>query len=121
MHKCSIERGRIAAGTVMADVEVRGAVIGLRSVIGTGTNINDSVLMGNDYYGTEKNDGKRIPPGIGRNCHIEKAIIDKNVNIGDNCYVSPEGKTDGDYSLFCIRDGVIVIPKGTIIAAGTTL
>ena len=54
MHKCSVGRGLIVEGTVMADVEVRGAVIGLRSVIGAGTTINDSVLVGNDYYGTEK-------------------------------------------------------------------
>jgi glucose-1-phosphate adenylyltransferase len=64
-----------------------------------------------------------IPPlGVGRNTHIERAIIDKNARIGDNVHISPAGKPaeyDGDN--YFIRDGIVVVPKGGIIRSGTVL
>jgi glucose-1-phosphate adenylyltransferase len=59
--------------------------------------------------------------GIGKRCRIRHAIIDKNARIGDGCILSPEGKADGDYinGAIIIRDGVLVVPKGAILSAGT--
>ena len=57
---------------------------------------------------------------IGRNCRIEKVILDKNVHVGDNVVITPEGKPENmDSELFYIRDGIVVIPKDTVIPAGT--
>jgi len=72
------------------------AVIGIRSVIGSGTTIHNSVLMGADYYQAEAWEPKPgLPPlGIGCRCHIEGAIIDKNARIGEGVVVTPEGKPD---------------------------
>jgi len=47
----------------------------------------------------------------------------KNARIGDDCVLSPEGKADGEYldGVIIIRDGVLVVPKGAVLAPGTTI
>jgi glucose-1-phosphate adenylyltransferase len=78
--------------------------------------------MGNDMYELGWRAGDAPPLGIGRDCRILNAIIDKNVRIGDGCVITPEGKpNDLDAELFTIRDGVLVVPKNTVIPAGTHL
>ena len=111
----------ISDGCIITDAQVETAVIGVRSIIETGTTIRETVIMGADYYaGAAGTDPNRPAPGIGRNCRIERVIIDKNVHIGDNVVITPEGKPDNmDNELFYIRDGIVVIPKDTVIPAGT--
>jgi glucose-1-phosphate adenylyltransferase len=84
--------------------------------------------MGSDFYETaeekKENERKKIPNlGIGRNCKINKAIIDKNAHIGNNCCINVNGKTyeDGDHGLFYSSDGIIVIRKGAVIPDGTVI
>ena len=68
----------------------------------------------------ERADCPRI--GIGRGCNIQRAIIDKNARIGDNVVISPEGKDEEmDGEGFYIREGIVVIPKNSIIASGTRI
>ena len=77
----------LAEGCRIQKSEITHSVIGLRSVISTGTVIQDSIIMGADYYSTEQ---PADPPiGIGANCHIEGAIIDKNAHIGSNVVIRP--------------------------------
>ena len=59
--------------------------------------------------------------GVGKHCKIRQAIIDKNTRIGDGCELSAIGKPDGKYvdGAVVIRDGVLVVPKGAVIPAGT--
>ena len=114
----------IADGCIITDAILERAVIGVRSVIATGSTIRNSVLMGADFYQDEDPQPKPdLPPlGIGRHCVIEEAIIDKNVRIGDGVVVTPEGKprnVDGDN--YYIRDGVVVVPRGAVIPAGTSI
>jgi glucose-1-phosphate adenylyltransferase len=92
------------------------------SQIAEGTVIKDSILMGADYYNVEKPRGT-LPIGIGRNCHIEAAILDKNVRIGDNVVIRPFPLDSGDIDnqLYFVRDGVVVIAKDTEIPAGTQI
>jgi len=99
-------------------------VIGIRSVIGSGTTIRNSILMGADFYQTEAWEPKSgTPPlGIGRHCRIEGAIIDKNAHIGDGVVITSEGKSENaDGENYYIRDGVVVVPKGAVIPAGTSI
>jgi glucose-1-phosphate adenylyltransferase len=66
--------------------------------------------------------GGRPRIGVGRNCRIKRAIIDKNARIGDNVTLSPEGKADGDYAHdIVIRDGILCVCKGAVIPSGFTL
>jgi glucose-1-phosphate adenylyltransferase len=119
-----VQRAIIADGCVISDVNIDRAVIGIRSVIGSGTTIRNSILMGADYYQAEAwQPSPGLPPlGIGCRCHIEGAIIDKNARIGEGVVITPAGKPDNaDGENYCIRDGVVVVPKGTVIPAGTLI
>jgi glucose-1-phosphate adenylyltransferase len=121
INGAKIHHALIADGCIVTDAHIETAVIGVRSKIEPGTTIRDTIIMGADYYaGAAGTDTTRPPPGIGRNCRIERAIIDKNVHIGDNVVITPEGKPDEmDGENFYIRDGIVCIPKGAVIPAGT--
>ncbi len=128
LNKCAIDHVVIGDGSILTDSTLKHCVIGIRSYVGEGSNLEDVVVMGADFYETEaeleSNIQKRRPRvGIGKNCRIRHAIIDKNARIGDGCVLSPEGKADGDYAerSIIIRDGVLVVPKGAVLPAGTSL
>ena len=121
------ERTAIADGCIIVEAKIEHSIIGIRSRIETGSVIKDSIIMGIDDYETpsevEANSAKGIPPlGIGKNVHIERAIIDKNARIGDNVRISPVGKpVDHDGDNYYIRDGIVVVPKGGVIRSGTVI
>lgn len=121
INGATIHHALIADGCIVTDAHIETAVIGVRSKIEPGATIRDTIIMGADFYaGAAGTDPDRPPPGIGRNCRIERAIIDKNVHIGDNVVITPEGKPDEmDGENFYIRDGIVCIPKDAIIPAGT--
>ncbi len=121
INGAEIREALISEGCIITNAHVETAVIGVRSIIETGTTLREVIIMGADYYaGTAGTDPNKPAPGIGRNCRIERAIIDKNVHIGDNVVITPDGKPDNmDSELFHIRDGIVVIPKDTAIPSGT--
>ena len=112
-------------GCIVTDAFLDRCVIGIRSIIGAGTVVRDSVVMGADFYEADTHRYTAVPDdipsiGIGRNCNIRRAIIDKNARIGDGVVISPEGKPDNmDGDNFHIRDGVVVVPKNAVIPSGT--
>jgi glucose-1-phosphate adenylyltransferase len=111
----------IAEGCRVRKAEITHSIVGIRSQIGEGTVIRDSILMGADYYQVEKPRGD-LPIGIGKNCHSESAILDKNVRIGDNVVIKPfPGIKDIDSDLYFVRDGIVVIAKDTEIPSGTRI
>ena len=114
----------IADGCIITDANIERAIIGIRSVVESGSSIRNSVLMGADFYqGERPQSTSDVPPlGIGRHCVIEGAIIDKNARIGDGVVITAEGKpANVDGANYYIRDGVVVIPKGAVIPAGTSI
>jgi len=106
------------------DAIIDESLVGLRSVLGDRTTIRRSVMMGADFYQNDKRaestDPNAPPIGIGADSIVEGAIIDKNCRIGKNVVVRiPSGKTpDGRCGPLVIRDGVIVIPKNTVLPDG---
>ena len=109
----------LSEGCNIINANVEHSVIGLRSQIGSGTVIKDSIIMGADYYGTNKHGA---PLGIGKNCDIQCAIIDKNASLGDGVVIKPfPADKDVDHALYKVRDGVVVVPKSTTIPAGTVI
>ncbi|MBP7460014.1 MAG: glucose-1-phosphate adenylyltransferase [Candidatus Delongbacteria bacterium] len=117
----------IGEGAIVNQSEISHSIIGLRSFIDTGTRISDSIVMGADYYPKKliQQSSSLIPdhyPGIGKNCIISNSIIDKNVQIGDGTVITNRNNLDHfDGPLYYIRDGLVVIPKDTIIPAGTII
>jgi glucose-1-phosphate adenylyltransferase len=125
VENCKMEQVLLTEGCWIKDAEIRHSVIGLRSQIRSGVKIIDSVLMGADYYGffRKENDAKKgVALGIGRNCHIEGAIIDKNARIGEGVVIKPFPRgTEMETASWIVRDGIVVIPKGTTILPGTRI
>ena len=96
----SIEHSIVAEGAIVLSSKITHSVIGLRFRVGSGSVIEDTVVMGCDYYETvgdiERNYAKGIPLlGVGKNCQIRRAILDKNVRIGDNVKIINKGVTEG--------------------------
>ena len=57
---------------------------------------------------------------IGESVTIDpSAEIGYPVAIGNNCVISPAGKADNvDHELYYIRDGIVIIPKNSIVPHG---
>jgi len=111
----------LAEGCQIQKAKITHSVIGLRSIIAAGAKIKDSILMGADYYTSEIDSGLATPPiGIGANCYIEGAIIDKNARLGANVVIRPFPRgVDIATENWVVQDGIVVIPKDTVIVAGT--
>lgn len=127
LNNCNVHHSIISEGCILNGADVKHSIIGVRSRVGGGTTIKHSVIMGADRFETieelEENGAKRIPSiGIGNHCTIINAIIDKDVRIGDNVSIinahNLQEKDDENYS---IRDGIIVVPKGSLIRNGTVI
>ena len=70
--------------------------------------------MGSDYYAPDL--------GVGKDCIIEGAILDKNVRIGDGCVIRPFPRgTEIDRGNVIIRDGIVVLVKDTVLPPGTLI
>ncbi len=117
----------LCEGCFIENAEIRHSVIGLRSQVRNGVYLADSILMGADFYEEDQmeeyqTDSNKIPLGIGENCQIEGAIIDKNARVGDNVVIKPFPLgTDDEQENWVIIDGIVVIPKNTTIPPGTTI
>ena len=124
---CRIERSVVADGCRLYDTDIQECVVGLRSIVRPGTRLRRVVLMGADFYqskAAEEEDRRLGQPhvGIGHDARIEQAIIDKNARIGREVIIrSHEGEEDRDEELYVVRDGIVVIPKNTVIPDRTTL
>jgi glucose-1-phosphate adenylyltransferase len=122
VNRGEITRAILSGGAIIDSATIRRSVIGLRARVGRGTVLEDSLVMGSDYYEHYEQCGRRLPAvGIGRRCVIRRAIIDKNVRIGDGVVMENAGrrrKFDHPEGLYYIRDGIIVVPKGAVIPDG---
>lgn len=127
LNKCALDHVITAGGTIISNSSLTRVVVGVRAMIGDGCTLTNSVLMGADYYEDDEDrhknrDLQRPDVGIGQNCYINNAIIDKNARIGNDVHLSPEGKPDmwrqGDVM---VRDGVLIVMKNGVIPDGTRI
>ncbi len=124
---CRLERTVVADGCRLYNADIEECVIGLRSMIRPGSRLRQVVMMGADFYEDDEQraENRRLGRpniGIGHNVYIERAILDKNVRIGDGVVIrSHEGEPDREEELYVIRDGIVVIPEDTIIPEGTVI
>jgi glucose-1-phosphate adenylyltransferase len=122
-----IDHALLADGCIINRASLTNSIVGLRTIIGDGSELNRVVILGSDYYETQESVNKHEREGkprigIGAHCKIENAIIDKNARIGNNVVISPAGKPDKlDHELYYIRDGIVIIPKKAIIPHGTVI
>jgi len=122
VRSAKIDHAMISDGCIIDESVIENCIIGIRSIIQPGSTLKNVILMGADRYEADLPEvATGLPPiGIGRECHIENAIIDKNARIGDKVVISPKGKApDADGEGYYVRDGIVVIPKNSVIPPGT--
>ena len=120
VNGATLRQAIISDGCIVSDAHIERSVIGIRSIIQSGATIRNSVIMGADFFEQDRPGPADVPSiGIGRNCVIDRAIIDKNARIADGVVITPEGKpSDVDAENYFIRDGIVVVPKNAVIPAG---
>ncbi len=124
LDKTHIDESIITEGCQISNSDISRSIIGIRSIIGSGTEIKETLMMGSDYYEGEEyypDQNKRNLPkiGIGSNCHITRAIIDKNARIGNNVIITTK-KSDENYDGegYVVRNGITVIEKNAVLPSG---
>jgi len=125
---CDLEKAVVADGCLIHGSDIRESVVGLRSVIAPEVRIIRSVMMGADFFESPERKAEnralgRPDVGIGRGSSIEGAIIDKNARIGEGVTIrahDPEGEMV-ETENYVIRDGIVVIPKNSVIPDGTVI
>lgn len=125
---CSISESLAADGCIITNASLVNSIVGIRTLIESGANLDGVVCMGADYYESVEeranNKAEGIPDiGIGRGTLIKRAIIDKNARIGEGCRIGVDiqDRSDSDHATHFIRDGIIIIPKNGIIPNGTVI
>jgi glucose-1-phosphate adenylyltransferase len=127
VNGAEINHAVISDGCIINRCKINDSIIGVRNTINEGCEITRTILLGCDYYESDvsiqQHEARGVPRiGVGKNTHIENAIIDKNARIGDNCRISPAGKPEKvDHELYYIRDGIVIIPKNAAIPHGTVI
>nr|AEL29992.1 ADP-glucose pyrophosphorylase small subunit [Dunaliella parva] len=106
---------------------IKNSIVGIRSLIGADCTIEDSMIMGADYYETleecEYVPGC-MPMGVGDGSIVRRAIIDKNSRVGGKCQiVNKEGVKEANQEGkgWVIKDGIVVIVKDSYIPPGTVI
>ncbi|MFO7845719.1 MAG: glucose-1-phosphate adenylyltransferase [Balneolaceae bacterium] len=119
----NLERVIVSEGCIIEASRIERSVIGIRSRIGKGTSIEESIIMGNDYFTSREDIENRASSnplmGIGERCFLSKTIVDKNVRIGNDVkIVGGSHLEDGKFDNYHVVDGIVIIPKGKVIPDG---
>ncbi|MDR1817664.1 MAG: glucose-1-phosphate adenylyltransferase [Puniceicoccales bacterium] len=123
----SIHHAIVSEGSIITNANLRRCVVGVRSVIRDGTRLNNVVMLGADAHEepddlTENFQLGRPHVGVGHDCVIQDAIIDKNARIGNAVRLSPHGVPEKwETASLYKRDGVIVVKKDAIVPDGTSV
>lgn len=126
---CDIDNSMVSEGCILNGVRIRKSIIGLRSRIDSGANIEESIIMGSDIFESISEirsniDSNKPHIGIGENTVIRRCIVDKNVRIGNNVKLlnlnNIEFYDAPDKSVY-IREGIIIVPKNATIPDGTEI
>ncbi|KAL2635294.1 hypothetical protein R1flu_006773 [Riccia fluitans] len=119
----------VAHGCFLQNCSIKHSVVGLRSRIRNGVNLNDVVMLGaNDYETDEEREALtllgKVPMGTGENTRISKCIIDKDARIGKNVILTnTDGVQEANNPLegVYIRSGIIIVSEGALIHDGVVI
>lgn len=129
IEESEIRDSIVGDGSIISGAKVSNSIIGLRSRIAKGVQIDGSIVMGADYYQSleemRKDSAAALPRvGIGEQSLIRKAIIDKNARIGSEVRLLNEAgnlNADAEDKSYFIRDGIIIVPKNAVIRNGVVV
>ena len=123
---CRITESLVGDGCIIKKSQISHSVLGVRSLIESNSVIEDTLIMGADFYEPfierEKSlQSGRIPVGVGQNTIVRRAIIDKNARIGANVQIINKDhvqEAEREDEGFYIRSGIVVILKNAVIPDG---
>jgi len=121
INDAHISSSVICEGAIVNGSQLHHSILGPRAVVGEGTKIYDSIIMGANAYTPPQHTPRPLPQtfSIGERCEIRGAIIDRNVHIGNDVrLVNEKGLTEYDSDHVYIRDGIIVVVRGASIPDG---
>ena len=129
VHDCKIKDSVIGEGCLLLQATITNSVVGIRMHVEPNCTIEDTLLMGCDFYQPQEDrksdlENNIVPMGIGENTIIRHAIIDKNARIGKNVVMTNQRgieNEDGPNGCYFIREGIILIPKNAIIPDGSVI
>jgi glucose-1-phosphate adenylyltransferase len=129
MLNCAVTESMISEGCILKDCRIHHSILGIRSRIEKDCTIEDTMLMGSDYYESfgERDSlarDRQIPMGIGAGSTVRRAIVDKNARIGSNVLIVNKDRVEEanrEDMGFYIRNGIVVIFKNAIISDGTVI
>jgi glucose-1-phosphate adenylyltransferase len=121
INNCSMSRTLVAEGCHLAGSSIEDSVIGIRTRISQGTRITRAVINGADFYeGPEAIGNGEVPVGIGRDCVLDRVIVDKNARIGDGVRLVNSGQVlHADGPGYLIREGIVIVRNGATVPSGT--
>jgi glucose-1-phosphate adenylyltransferase len=116
-YNCRIDSSIVAEGCYLEECDLLDSVVGIRTRAGLGSKITRSVLLGADFY--EEEDPRDVSLGIGRDVVLDRVIVDKNARIADGVRLTnSDGVQNCEGDGWCIRDGIIIVPKGAVVRTG---
>ena len=125
---CSLSNALASEGSIITNATIVNSIVGVRTFIEAGASLDGVYCMGASRYESEEekaNNAKNGIPniGIGRATIIKRAIIDQNARIGSNCRIGIDNikRAEGDFEMYSVHDGIIVINKNAIIPDGTVI
>ena len=129
IEETEINDSIVGDGSIIIGAKVNNSVVGVRSRISKGVQMDAAYMMGADFYQTfdemRSDVSKGLPRvGIGEGTQIRRAIIDKNARIGKNARLLNEAgvaEADGPGSAYFIRDSIIIVPKNAVVPDGTVI
>jgi glucose-1-phosphate adenylyltransferase len=96
----SVYNSILSRGCIIRTGYVERSILSPRVTVDSFSTVTDSILMNNVT--------------VGRNCRIQRAIIDKGVHIPDGTDIGYNAKADS--KRFTVTDsGIVVIPKGPFV------
>jgi glucose-1-phosphate adenylyltransferase len=128
LSAASVQQCLVSDGCVIqAGARIEHSVIGIRSRIGRNAVVRDTVIIGADRFETDAERAQNRERGVpdlvlGDGCVVERAIIDKDARIGNNVrIVNRKGLQEEEADNYVIREGIVVIPRGSVVRDGTVI
>lgn len=126
---CQVTESIIGEGCILRTCHIQHSVLGVRSRVEAGCRIEESLIMGADFYQPFveqqfNSENGSIPLGIGANTIIRRAIVDKNAHIGCDVQIINKDRVeeaDRENQGFYIRSGIVVVLKNAVIPDGTII
>ncbi len=118
--RAEINNSLISEGAIIDDSKISSSVVGVRSIIRKGSELDRVIMMGADFYAVHAGEGGG-GIGVGERCRLKNVIIDKNVMIGNDVVIDYQGESKPENDDIHIVDGIVVLSKNAVVPDGTKI